>query len=426
MPQHVVVDGSNIATEGRSIPSLKQLNEAVLAFIEEHPDALITVVVDATFGHRIDSKELAEFDEAVNNNELVAPPAGAVGRGDAFVLSIAHKVGAIILSNDSFQEFHGQYTWLFDEGRLIGGKPVPHIGWVFVPRVPVRGNISRKAVQVAKRKDGGGGGAAKRQASKEASLPMPVPVAPPPGAQLRPKSEPKAVAATPTAVPARGGAVNDLLPFITFVEQHPVGSSVNAVVENYSSHGAYVRIGDVRGYIPLRLMADPMPRSARELMKIGDAVTVVVESFAAARRSIDLAVPTMATAKLIVTPTVAKPAPRKRTVKKAAAAIAPDPAGEVPSPVDVPIVAAEPELVAELAPAKPAKPVRKRTAKRPIAAVKAVEPPPAPVAKRAAATPKRPRKQATAKLEPAPAVVEPEIEPAAKKPRSPRRPRSTS
>ena len=149
---HVVVDGSNLATEGRSMPSLHQLNEAVLAYMAEHPHALITVVVDATFGHRIDPKEVKEFDEAVANNELVAPPAGAIGRGDAFVLSIADKVNATILSNDSYQEFHGQYTWLFDEGRLVGGKPVPHIGWVFVNRLPVRGPLSRKSVAEAKRK----------------------------------------------------------------------------------------------------------------------------------------------------------------------------------------------------------------------------------------------------------------------------------
>ena len=30
-----------------------------------------------------------------------------------------------MLSNDSFQEFHAEHPWLFDEGRLIGGKPVP-------------------------------------------------------------------------------------------------------------------------------------------------------------------------------------------------------------------------------------------------------------------------------------------------------------
>src|SRR5207342_1156792 len=154
MPRHVVVDGSNLATEGRSLPSLKQLNEAVLAFMEERPDDVITVVVDATFGHRIDPREVAEFDAAIENNELVSPPAGAIGRGDAFVLSIANKVGARILSNDSFQEFHGEYPWLFDEGRLIGGKPVPFVGWVFVERLPVKGPVSRKATRSAR---GGGG-----------------------------------------------------------------------------------------------------------------------------------------------------------------------------------------------------------------------------------------------------------------------------
>src|SRR5436305_4844873 len=152
MPKHVVVDGSNIATEGRAMPSLKQLNDAVMAYIEEHPDDVVTVVVDATFGHRIDPREVPEFDAAVENNELVSPPAGAIGRGDAFVLTIANKAAATILSNDSFQEFHGEYPWLFDEGRLIGGKPVPGIGWIFTPRTPVRGPKSRESVKEAKRK----------------------------------------------------------------------------------------------------------------------------------------------------------------------------------------------------------------------------------------------------------------------------------
>ncbi|MEY3680265.1 MAG: hypothetical protein RL547_877, partial [Actinomycetota bacterium] len=174
MARHVVVDGSNIATEGRTKPSLKQLNEAVMAFMAENPKDTITVIVDATFGHRIDRKEVAEFDEAIANNELVAPPAGTVGRGDAFVLMIAQKVGASILSNDSYQEFHGQYPWLFHEGRLIGGKPVPHVGWVFVNRTPVRGEKSRRS----------GAGKAAPKVSAEAMKPMPVPKAPPPGAKM--------------------------------------------------------------------------------------------------------------------------------------------------------------------------------------------------------------------------------------------------
>ncbi len=301
MPQHhVVVDGSNLATEGRSLPSLHQLNDAVLAFIAEHPDWLVTVVADATFGHRIDKAEVADFDAAVANNEIVCPPAGAVGRGDAFVLSIAHKVGATILSNDSYQEFHGTYPWLFDEGRLIGGKPVPHVGWVFVTRTPVRGVTSRKAVADAKRKSGKAQGAALRASrpSAEASQPMPVPKTPPPGRSKPVATRPEpAPPATPAAAPAGEShkqsavhaQVNELMTFLTFVERHPVGAAVTGVVDHYSSHGAYVRIGEVVGYVPLRLMGDPAPRSARDVMKVGDEVALVVDSFAPGRRSIDLA-----------------------------------------------------------------------------------------------------------------------------------------
>ena len=81
----------------------------------------------------------------------ITPPAGVIGRGDAFLLQIADRVDAVVLSNDSFQEFHGQYGWLFDKGRLIGGKPVPHVGWVFMERSPVRGPQSRRSVSEAKK-----------------------------------------------------------------------------------------------------------------------------------------------------------------------------------------------------------------------------------------------------------------------------------
>ena len=390
MQHHVVVDGSNIATEGRERPSLLQLNEAVMAYMAEHPDALITVVVDATFGHRIDPKEVSEFDEAVSNNELVAPPAGAIGRGDAFVLSIANKVNAIILTNDSYQEFHGQYDWLFDEGRLVGGKPVPHIGWVFVNRLPVRGPISRKSTSEAKKKGRGGKPAdlsTARVGSPEASKPMPVPTAPPPGAVLPGKRAAKdagkdtgkdiakdtakgagkdsakdssrrdrhaatqPVDAAPGDKPSvKHSTVNDLLTFLTFVERHPLGTSVNAIVDHYSSHGAYVKVGDVIGYVPLRLMADPAPRSAREFMKVGEAITLVVDKFIAEKRSIDLAVPGMGT----VPQVEHKPTkPAKKVSKKAAAAAA---LAEAPAP----------------AAAEPTKP--KRGSKKAVAAQVAPEP----------------------------------------------------
>jgi hypothetical protein len=320
-PGHVVVDGSNIATEGRSVPSLTQLNEAVMSFIEEFPGTAITVVVDATFGHRIDKKEAKDFDDAIANNELVAPPAGAVGRGDAFVLGIAQKANASVLSNDSFQEFHGQYEWLFDEGRLIGGKPVPHVGWVFVERSPVRGAVSRQATGSRRGSRTKKDGRVARPTSDAASQPMPVPKSPPPGRSRTPIEEVAAVAVEASAGSARGSGrtaaraerengeaagrrgapkvgeiVNDLMPFLEFVEHHPIGTSVNGTVESYSSHGAYVAIGEsgVRGYVPLRLMGEPAPTSARKVMKTGESVTLVVVSFAPQRRSIDCALPDMA------------------------------------------------------------------------------------------------------------------------------------
>ena len=286
MTKHIIVDGSNIATEGRSTPSLAQLHEAVTAFMKEYPQSKVTVVVDATFGHRIAKKEVAEFNKAIEHNELVAPPAGAIGRGDAFILAIAEKAKATILSNDSYQEFHGKYKWLFDEGRLIGGKPVPHVGWVFVERVPARGQVSKRAVKTGKVV------AKEHMPSPEASKPLPVPKTPPPGAKEK--------------------MANEVIPYLTFVEKHPVGSSVKGTVTVYNANGMTVQIGDVNGYVPLRNISSPPPRSAREAHKLGDELALVVVGYTPSRRSVDLAAPGVVEVK-------ATAAARKQAAKKTAA-----------------------------------------------------------------------------------------------------------
>lgn len=302
--KHIIVDGSNIATEGRSDPSLSQLDEAVKALMSEFKGVKVTVVVDATFGHRIAKKERADFDDAIANNELVAPPAGAVGRGDAFVLAIADKVGASVLSNDSYQEFHGKYKWLFEPGRLIGGKPVPHVGWVFVERLPVRGPTSRRAVKSGKL-------VAKEpmKASPAASKPMPIPKAPPPNAR-------QAQSQTQAPAPSRAGTMaNDVMPYLQFVEKHPVGTKVKAVVNSYAANGVTVLIGDVAGYVPLRNMASPMPRSARDVFALGDNVTLLVVGYTPARRSVDLGVPE------VVASSIAQIVPKSGTKKSRTAAV---------------------------------------------------------------------------------------------------------
>ena len=313
--KHVVIDGSNIATEGRDTPSLTQLDEAVRSFIEEYAPEVVTVVVDATFPNRIGAEERRTYEEAVATNELITPPAGAIGRGDAFVLQIARKADAAILSNDSFQEFHGDYPWLFEPGRLIGGKPVPHVGWVFMERVPVRGPASRRSVSEARK-------AIKATKATRASKPAVAPEAaeaPTPVETGTPKrrrrdggatrdgttGEPAGTPATATVGVSDDGQddsttnraakdvspYNEALPFIEFIADHPVGSEVEATVERFSSHGAYVLSGDARGYVPLRNLGDPAPRSAREVLDLGEKRRFVVMAIDAPRRGIDLALP---------------------------------------------------------------------------------------------------------------------------------------
>jgi hypothetical protein len=274
--------------------------------MNEYPDTKVTVVVDATFGHRIDKREVAEFNDAIDNNELVSPPAGAVGRGDGFVLTIAKKIGATVVSNDSYQEFHQDHPWLFDGGRLMGGKPVPLVGWVFIDRLPVRPSAAKSV----------------KKASREANRPMPIPRTPPPNIKLAAKT--KVTTTSAAAAPAASArtkpttAVNELTPFLEFVEKYKIGSKVKGVVETYSAHGVYVRIGNVLGYLPLRLMANPAPRSARDFVKIGQQVSLVVSSFTASRRSIDVGIvgPVTEVKKSVATVASAPAAPTKRAKKQ--------------------------------------------------------------------------------------------------------------
>ncbi|MEW6155583.1 MAG: hypothetical protein AB1673_16595, partial [Actinomycetota bacterium] len=303
--RYVVVDGSNIATEGRDIPSLAQLDEAVRAFMAERAsDEEVIVVVDATFGHRIDPREKAEFEQAERAGELVSPPAGAVGRGDAFLLQVADRTNAVVLSNDSFQEFHAEYQWLFDDGRLIGGKPVPRVGWFFTPRTPVRGPKSREVTRAAKK--------ARKTVVKRAAVaegPVAEAIAEATAEAISPDSGGAANGDSGGDGDGEGrsgkkrarrrrskpvGAVNDPLPFIQFIADHPLGSSVEGEVEGFTSHGAFVMVGQARCYVPLSALGDPAPRTAKGILRRTEVRTFVVQALDPPRRGIELALPEVA------------------------------------------------------------------------------------------------------------------------------------
>ena len=405
--RRIVVDGSKLATEGRTLPSLAQLNEAIETFLEEFKGFTaedVTVVVDASFGHRIDPAEVRQFEEAIEHGELVTPPAGAVGRGDGFILRIAEKSGALVLSTASFQEFHAERPWLFEPGRLIGGKPVPGVGWVFTPRTPVRGPRSRSVTAQSKREAKAAAGGApvleddavatddgtaeqpaaapRRRRSTKAAAPVeaaPVPSADTvdaddayegvdgPNATRATKAAKKSTKATPakkatkatkaapakkatkatkatraakavaegddtaptkamratkaakstkaatkatkatkqsaqsvTEVPAtpaatrgsgHGEALNDSMTFITFVAEHPIGSTFEGVVASFTSHGAHVDVGGMLCHVPLRGLGDPPPVKARSVLTKGETRTFELVSLDAPRRRAELTLP---------------------------------------------------------------------------------------------------------------------------------------
>jgi hypothetical protein len=298
--EHIVVDGSNIATEGRSLPSLTQLEEAVAELRRDHPNAEITVIVDATFAHRIDPSELARFEQAALRGEYVHPPAGAIGRGDAFLLRVAEKVDGTVLSNDSFQEFHGEHPWLFERGRLLGATPVPGIGWIFSPRQPVRGPKSHQAVRETVQ--------AKKRVTKAIAVATkevvkPVGQSQGAGASAGGSGRRRRGGGTAPAKLAAGArettkpvalAVNDPLAFISFIAEHRLGELLEGEVEGYTSHGAVIRAGEMRCYIPLANLGDPPPRSAREVLKRHERGQFVLTALDPQRRGAELALPGIA------------------------------------------------------------------------------------------------------------------------------------
>ncbi|MEZ5380639.1 MAG: S1 RNA-binding domain-containing protein [Microthrixaceae bacterium] len=419
---HVVVDGSNIATEGRTKPSLKQLDEAVAQFSAQHPEADITVIVDATFGHRISSKEKDDYEARVLDGSIVAPPAGVVGRGDAFILQVAEKANAAVFSNDSFQEFHGTHTWLFDEDRLWGGKPVTGVGWVFVPRTPVRGSVSRKAVKEAKTDSKAGGSkkpAAKKPAAKKATASRSS--AADKGGTAGDKAGRKAKAAASTSTGSsrkpqpqksrkqtqtadgggqRSGAaasqqksgrknepqpVNSPADFLSFIGEHHPGDTVTGKVVEFSSHGAYVEVGSTKAYLPLKALGDPPPNRARDYMSMGDELTLEVEGYDPPLRSVDLRLPAGATLEPLSKRDGDAPRGSATTPTKRA------PATKAPAKKAAAKTAATKKAPTKKAPAK-ATPAKKAPAKK-APAKKA--------AAKTAATKKAPAKKAPAKKAPA-------------------------
>ncbi|MFD7709732.1 Hsp70 family protein [Streptomyces sp. NPDC059786] len=154
-PHTLVVDGSNLAWIGRSPskpdsyqpddrPSYAQLQEACATLAKKYPGAEIHLVVDASFRHKVADDERDAVTAALSKGDVIQPPAGTEGKGDALVAAIADESDAMIVTNDNYAELQGRYPWLREPGRVLGathskGK------WIFTPRTCVapRGRAPR-------------------------------------------------------------------------------------------------------------------------------------------------------------------------------------------------------------------------------------------------------------------------------------------
>jgi hypothetical protein len=93
-------------------------------------------------------------------------------------------------------------------------------------------------------------------------------------------------------------AVNDPLTFLTFVSEHPIGSTVEGTVSSFVSHGAMVDVGGMQCYVPLAGLGAPAPRRAREVIERGEQRQFVLVALDPARRGAELALPEIAPQRL--------------------------------------------------------------------------------------------------------------------------------
>ncbi|MBM7440952.1 Hsp70 family protein [Streptomyces sp. HB132] len=146
-PHTLVVDGSNLAWIGRSPrrsgvseeddrPSFGQLQAARAALAKKYPSAEIHVVVDASLRHKVAESERQTVTAAISKGDVIQPPAGTEGKGDALVAAIADESGAMIVTNDNFVELQGRYPWLREKGRVLGATCAKDV-WIFTDRTCV-------------------------------------------------------------------------------------------------------------------------------------------------------------------------------------------------------------------------------------------------------------------------------------------------
>ena len=120
-----VVDGANVAYAEMSQGDQPKVSNlvAVRRALEERGYETIVIVVDASLRHRVDAPDQQEA--LIDGGTVRQAPAGT--DADYFLLETADHLGAVVVSNDAYEDYRDDYAWI-PERRLplmiINGRVV--------------------------------------------------------------------------------------------------------------------------------------------------------------------------------------------------------------------------------------------------------------------------------------------------------------
>jgi predicted thioredoxin/glutaredoxin len=107
--QFVVVDGSNVAHEEKSLSGKPKVSNivAVRRTLEEQGFEPL-VVIDASLKYDVDDPD--QIEALIEHRSIRQVPAGT--DADYFIIQIAEQHDARIVTNDTYREYRSQHPWI--------------------------------------------------------------------------------------------------------------------------------------------------------------------------------------------------------------------------------------------------------------------------------------------------------------------------
>ncbi|MDX1567563.1 MAG: hypothetical protein R3223_07170 [Longimicrobiales bacterium] len=111
MAEKIVVDGSNVAhieTSGDGSPKISNIQAVRSALQDRGYDPVI--IVDASLRHEIDDPQ--QLEHLLEDEKIHQAPSDT--DADYFIVETADREGARIVSNDRYEEYQDDFSWIPD------------------------------------------------------------------------------------------------------------------------------------------------------------------------------------------------------------------------------------------------------------------------------------------------------------------------